>query len=136
MKYNTPKVACLLGLMSIMGCVNMAEWNRESERALRANLSLCIAHKMTQSELLMQVGPPTTKEAVEDGQIWIYDLADVGDTQTTGQIGPFGTFSATSTTPVDRTRIIIRFDKNGTMSSYSTFGPARQQFRFLRPPVR
>ena len=136
MKHLALSVAYLIGLMSITGCVNMAEWNQESERALRANLSLCVAHKMTQSELLMQVGQPTTKEVVKDGQIWIYDLADVGDTQTTGQIGPFGTFSATSTTPVDRTRITIRFDKNETMTSYATFGPARQQFRFLKPPER
>ncbi len=114
----------------------MAEWNAESERAMRANLTECVARQMKKSELVMQVGQPTAKEVLKDGEIWIYDLADVGNTQTTGQVSPFGTFSATSSTPVDRTRVTIRFDKNDRMVSFATAGPARQQFRFLRAPQR
>ena len=112
----------------------MAEWNRDSENALRAILFKCVAQHMMKSDLVMQVGQPTAKEVVEDGEIWIYDLADIGNTQTTGQVGPFGTFSSTSSTPVDRTRITIRFDKNNQMVGFATSGPARQQFRFLQPP--
>jgi len=84
----------------------------------------------------MQVGQPTAKEVVEDGEIWLYDLVDRGDTTTTGQIGPYGTFSATSSTPVNMTTVKIRFDKRGVMIESVTSGPARYQFRFLRPPSR
>ena len=84
----------------------------------------------------MQVGQPTAKEVVEDGEIWIYDLVDVGDTRTTGQVGPYGAFSATIRTPVDLTKVTVRFNKNDTMVGFATSGRARQQFRFLRPPRR
>jgi hypothetical protein len=83
-------------------------------------------------ELIMQVGQPTAKEIVEEGEIWIYELVDRGNTTTTGQVGPFGTFSATSSTPVDKSTVIVRFDKKGVMVSVATSGPARGQFRFLR----
>jgi|WetSurMetagenome_2_1015567.scaffolds.fasta_scaffold1294781_2 hypothetical protein len=129
-------VVGLLFLFTGSGCVNMAEWNQESEKALREIMDECVARQMMKSELVMQVGQPTAKEVVEDGEIWVYDLADVGDTQTTGQVGPFGTFSATSSTPVNRTRVTVRFDKNNRMVGFAISGPARQQFRFLRPPQR
>lgn len=127
---------CLLSFLFGNGCVNMHEWNLESQRALRAILYECVAHGMTKSELIMQVGQPTAKEVVGDGEIWIYDLVDRGDTTTTGHVGPFGTFSATSSTPVDKTTVTVRFDKRGVMVAFATSGPARDQFRFLRPPPR
>ena len=136
MKVFALSLVCLLSLLTGSGCVNMAEFKRESETALRGIMSECVARQMKQSELVMQVGQPTAREVVEDGEIWVYDLADVGDTHTTGQVGPYGTFSATSSTPVDRTRITVRFDKNSRMVDFATSGPARQQFRFLRPPQR
>ena len=127
---------CLMLLMFGNGCVDMRAWNLESERALRSILSECVAKGMTKSELIMQVGQPTAKEVVEDGEIWIYDLVDRGDTTTTGQIGPYGTFSSTSSTPVNTTTIKIRFNTRGVMIDSMISGPARYQFRFLRPPAR
>ena len=111
----------------------MREWNLESQRALNAILDECVAHGMTKSELIMRVGQPTAKEIVENGEIWIYELVDRGDTTTTGQVGPLGTFSATSSTPVDKSTVIVRFNSKGVMVATKTFGPARGQFRFLRP---
>ena len=110
----------------------MAEWNAESERALNAIFADCIAKKMTKSELIMQVGPPTSKDEVEDGEMWTYELNDRGETTTSGYIGPFGGFSATTTTREDKSTYVIRFDKKGTMVGAKTFGPARGRFRFLR----
>ena len=45
-------MVCLLLLFMGSGCVNMAEWNRESERALHANLYECVARGMKKSELV------------------------------------------------------------------------------------
>ena len=129
---------CLLSfLLGNGGCgPNMHEWNLESQRGLRGILSECVARGMTKSELIIQVGQPTAKEVVEGGEIWIYDLVDRGDTTTTGQVGPYGTFSATSSTPVDKTTVKVCFDKRGLMISSAIDGPARNQFRFLRSPQR
>jgi hypothetical protein len=41
-------------------------------------------------------------------------------------VGPFGTFSATSSRPVDKSTVIVRFDKKGVMVSVATSGPARR----------
>jgi hypothetical protein len=127
---------CLLPLLIGNGCVNTREWNAESQNALDTILTACVARGMTRGELVMQVGQPTAKEAVEDGEIWVYDLVDRGDTTTTGQVGAFGTFSATSSTPEAKSRITIRFNQKGVMIATATAGPARGQFRFLRPPQR
>jgi outer membrane protein assembly factor BamE (lipoprotein component of BamABCDE complex) len=110
----------------------MHEWNVESQNALNANLKSCIDHGMKKSELIMQVGQPTAKEVVEDGEIWIYELVDRGNTTTTGHVGPFGSFSATSSTPVERSTVKVRFNNEGVMVAAATSGPARGQFRFLR----
>ena len=123
---------CLLSFLFANGCVNMHEWNLESQRGLNAILQECVDHGMKQSELIMQVGQPTAKEVVEDGEIWIYDLVERGDTTTTGYVGPFSAFSATTSTPVDKSTVTVRFDKRGAMVAAATSGPARGQFRFLR----
>lgn len=128
--------ASLLSILFGSGCVNTHEWNQESQRALNTILKDCVANGMTKGELVMQVGQPTAKEAVEDGEIWIYDLVDRGDTTTTGQVGPFGSFSATSSTPVNKSTVKVRFNQKGVMVGASTSDPARGQFRFLRAPRR
>jgi outer membrane protein assembly factor BamE (lipoprotein component of BamABCDE complex) len=125
-------LVCLSSFLFTNGCVNMHEWHMESQNALNAKLKKCINHGMKKGELIMQVGQPTAKEIVEEGEIWIYELVDRGNTTTTGQVGPFGTFSATSSTSVDKSTVIVRFDKKGVMVSVATSGPARGPFRFLR----
>jgi len=130
-------VACLMLPFFSAGCVNMDTWNKESQVALNTNLNACVAQGMTKSELIMQVGQPTAKEVVEDGgEIWIYDVVDRGDTTTTGQMGAFGTFAATSTTSEEKSKVTVRFNKKGEMVAIATSGPARGQFRFLHPPQR
>ena len=130
-------VVCLVLFLSSAGCVNMDTWNKESQGALNTNLNACAAQGMTKSELIMQVGPPTAKEVVEDGgEIWVYDVVDRGNTTTTGQMGAFGTFSATTATNEEKSRVTVRFNKKGAMVSTATSGPARGQFRFLRPAPR
>lgn len=132
MRMSVIMLVCLSSFLFTNGCVNMHEWNLESQNALNANLKNCIDHGMKKAELIMQVGQPTAKEVVEDGEIWIYELVDRGNTTTTGQVGPFGTFSATTSTPVEKTTVTVRFNNEGVMVEAATSGPARGQFRFLR----
>jgi hypothetical protein len=127
---------CMLSVLFGSGCADMNEWNLESQKAISSILHDCVAQRMTKSELIMQVGPPTAKEAVEDGEIWFYELVDRGDTTTTGYVGPYGSFSANSSTPVAKSTVMVRFNQSGVMVDASTSDPVRAQFRFLRPPRR
>ena len=126
----------LLSILFGSGCVNMNEWDLESQKAINSILQNCVAQRMTKSELILQVGPPTAKETVEDGEIWFYELVDRGDTTTTGYVGPYGSFSANSSTPVAKSTVMVRFNQSGVMVGASTSDPARAQFRFLHPPRR
>lgn len=141
---------CLSAILLAAGCIyvpSQTEINASNDAALDGRLQMCVNAGMKKSELLMQVGAPTTKEVLDDAEIWIYQITEQGNTisETTYQPGNLfarPTTTTTSNTPQYSAMITIRFNPQGVMTRFITQGSRAALYgsnnRFLRlsPPGR
>ncbi len=123
----------LLASLSMGGCISTAAWNAENLKAANVLLKEIVDSQMTQSELVMQVGLPTKKMSVPDGEIWVYELIGSEGVITTGQYGAYGYYSQNSQRYVDKSVVTIKFNYRGIMTEITLEGLLRGNFKFLRP---
>jgi outer membrane protein assembly factor BamE (lipoprotein component of BamABCDE complex) len=119
---------CLLAVLSMSGCIPDYEANYVAQgNSMAAELNACISALMTKSELLMQVGQPTSREVLDDAEIWIYQLSEQGDTvsqteYTPGDLFSDATATTTTTAPRYKAMITVKFSKQGQMINWAMSG--------------
>lgn len=89
--------------------VSTSEMYKRQTDDLHNRLQACINADMTKSDLILQVGLPTTKEIVGAEEIWIYQLSENGATisKTTWERQLFSAPIATTTTTTSSYRASI-----------------------------
>jgi hypothetical protein len=142
----------LLPILATGGCATGMSLKQQYDlkwEDLNKRLQACRDAHMTKGELIMQVGTPTAKEVVEDGEVWVYEITDRGvtTTQTSYDHEYFlgtSTNKATSTTSTDEynAKITLHFNKWNRLDQTfargqngALFSP-KDPFLSLQAPVR
>lgn len=71
---------------------------------LESRYQACLDAGMSKTDLVMQVGSPTSRETTDDGEIWIYEI------ETMGEYGPL------------RYTVWVVFDKRGVVDRIRSNG--------------
>ena len=116
---NVIRMALLPSVLLAGGCVSMEQTYRTQYSDLGDRLQACVIAGMTKGELAMQVGAPSSKEVIEDGEIWIYEINEQGDTVTTvwAQRDQLNTSTAQY-----HFRVTLRFNQAGVMVEQKSGG--------------
>jgi hypothetical protein len=120
--------ACLSSILLAAACFSpQVDLYAQASANLTARLEACTDASMKKSDLVMQVGSPTTKEVVDDGEVWTYQLNEQGSiiSQTTYYSGNI-IYNPTSTTVTGTSRysasITVRLNRQGRWYSYAFRG--------------
>jgi hypothetical protein len=139
---------CIAFILISCGCgPSLTQIYLDNNTYLNKQLMECLYAEMTQSELVMQIGMPTSKASMDDGEIWVYEISDGGITtsKTTYEHELFSkpTLTTTSTTSEKRAKITLMFNKKKIMTKFNTQGDyeilgdgSKNPFLRLQPPVR